>query len=83
MFGFYSHEDILPHLPCMFVCSDAGDSLNDCRIMFLTEIYKIEEPGSPGDVPAGAESPLKSRFRNGRDCRCEVKSTGLSVFSVC
>nr|6B9M_A Chain A, E3 ubiquitin-protein ligase UHRF1 [Danio rerio]6B9M_B Chain B, E3 ubiquitin-protein ligase UHRF1 [Danio rerio]6B9M_C Chain C, E3 ubiquitin-protein ligase UHRF1 [Danio rerio] len=25
---------------------DAGDSLNDCRIMFVTEIYKIEEPGS-------------------------------------
>uniref|UniRef100_A0A8B9RLX8 E3 ubiquitin-protein ligase UHRF n=1 Tax=Astyanax mexicanus TaxID=7994 RepID=A0A8B9RLX8_ASTMX len=25
---------------------DAGDSLNDCRIMFVSEIYKIEEPGS-------------------------------------
>lgn len=25
---------------------DAGDSLNDCRIKFVDEIYKIEEPGS-------------------------------------
>lgn len=47
-----------------FVCSDAGDSLNDCRIMFLTEIYKIEEPGSLGDTPAGSESPLKSRLKD-------------------
>lgn len=31
--------------------------------MFLTEIYKIEEPGSPGDAPAGSESPLKSGFK--------------------
>uniref|UniRef100_A0A3Q3E8S5 E3 ubiquitin-protein ligase UHRF n=1 Tax=Labrus bergylta TaxID=56723 RepID=A0A3Q3E8S5_9LABR len=26
------------------ILGDAGDSLNDCRIMFLTEIYKIEVP---------------------------------------
>lgn len=25
---------------------DAGDSLNDCRIILVDEIYKIEEPGS-------------------------------------
>uniref|UniRef100_A0A8D3DUN7 RING-type E3 ubiquitin transferase n=1 Tax=Scophthalmus maximus TaxID=52904 RepID=A0A8D3DUN7_SCOMX len=30
------------------ILGDAGDSLNDCRIMFVTEIYKIEEPGSLG-----------------------------------
>lgn len=30
--------------------------------MFLTEIYKIEEPGSLSDSPDGSESPLKSRF---------------------
>ena len=51
------------HLDIYFsVCSDAGDSLNDCRIMFLTEIYKIEEVGSLDETPAGSESPLKSRF---------------------
>ena len=49
---------------CFYVCSIAGDSLNDCRIRFLTEIYKIEEHGSLGDAPAGSESPLKSMFLN-------------------
>ncbi|KAM6963306.1 LOW QUALITY PROTEIN: E3 ubiquitin-protein ligase UHRF1 [Aplochiton taeniatus] len=42
---------------------DAGDSLNDCRIMFLTEIYKIEEPGAAD----GSESPLKRS--NGPECK--------------
>lgn len=49
------------------MCSDAGDSLNDCRIMFLTEIYKIEEPGSLSDAPPGTESPLKSKSLQGDD----------------
>lgn len=44
----------------LLYCREAGDSLNDCRIVFLTEIYKIEEPGSLTDTPAGSESPLKS-----------------------
>uniref|UniRef100_A0A8C8RYT3 E3 ubiquitin-protein ligase UHRF n=1 Tax=Pelusios castaneus TaxID=367368 RepID=A0A8C8RYT3_9SAUR len=35
---------------------DAGDSLNDCRIIFVDEIYKIEEPGS---VSPTSTSPLK------------------------
>lgn len=46
-----------------FIFSDAGDSLNDCQIMFLTEIYKIEEPGSPSEIIAGNESLLKSRLK--------------------
>ncbi|CAG00621.1 unnamed protein product [Tetraodon nigroviridis] len=49
------------------ILGDAGDSLNDCRIIFLTEIYKIEEAGSLGDVPAGSESPLKRS--NGPECK--------------
>lgn len=49
-----------PHWWVWFACRDVGDSLNDCQIIFLTEIYKIEEAGSLGDVPAGSESPLKS-----------------------
>lgn len=56
--------DSLANMPVYLVCSDAGDSLNDCRIMFVTEIYKIEEPGSLSDTPAGSESPLKSRFQS-------------------
>ncbi len=39
---------------------EAGDSLNDCRIKFVTEIYKIEEPGSSEDPGASSDSPLKS-----------------------
>jgi hypothetical protein len=40
----------------------AGDSLNDCRIMFLTEIYKIEEPGALDGSGVGSDSPLKSKL---------------------
>uniref|UniRef100_A0A4W6CP54 E3 ubiquitin-protein ligase UHRF n=1 Tax=Lates calcarifer TaxID=8187 RepID=A0A4W6CP54_LATCA len=45
------------------ILGDAGDSLNDCRIMFLTEIYKIEEPGSLSDDPPGSERS------NGPECK--------------
>uniref|UniRef100_A0A8C8H6N4 E3 ubiquitin-protein ligase UHRF n=1 Tax=Oncorhynchus tshawytscha TaxID=74940 RepID=A0A8C8H6N4_ONCTS len=46
---------------------DAGDSLNDCRIMFLTEIYKIEEPGALDESGVGSDSPLKRS--NGPECK--------------
>ncbi|CAL8393448.1 unnamed protein product [Boreogadus saida] len=46
---------------------EAGDSLNDCRIMFLTEIYKIEEAGGPDNSAPGSESPLKRS--NGPECK--------------
>uniref|UniRef100_A0A8C7ZAD0 E3 ubiquitin-protein ligase UHRF n=1 Tax=Oryzias sinensis TaxID=183150 RepID=A0A8C7ZAD0_9TELE len=49
------------------ILGDAGDSLNDCQIKFLTEIYKIEEPGCLSDTPAGSESPLKRS--NGPECK--------------
>ncbi|XP_053157653.1 E3 ubiquitin-protein ligase UHRF1 isoform X2 [Hemicordylus capensis] len=39
------------------VLGDAGDTLNDCRITLVEEIYKIEEPGCA--VPLTSESPLK------------------------
>uniref|UniRef100_A0A8C7EZE7 E3 ubiquitin-protein ligase UHRF n=1 Tax=Oncorhynchus kisutch TaxID=8019 RepID=A0A8C7EZE7_ONCKI len=42
---------------------DAGDSLNDCRIMFLTEIYKIEEPGSLDGSGVGSDRS------NGPECK--------------
>ncbi|XP_077464044.1 E3 ubiquitin-protein ligase UHRF1 [Stigmatopora argus] len=52
------------------ILGEAGDSLNDCRIPFVTEIYKIEEPGSQSDTPAGSESPMKRS--NGPECkRCK------------
>lgn len=37
-------------------CREAGDSLNDCRIILVDEIYKIEEPGSTCPLSA---RPLK------------------------
>ncbi|KFW12472.1 E3 ubiquitin-protein ligase UHRF1, partial [Eurypyga helias] len=43
---------------------DAGDSLNDCRIILVDEIYKIEEPGSACPISA---SPLKRQ--NGPVCK--------------
>lgn len=45
---------------CCLSCRDAGDSLNDCRIMFINEMYKIEEPGSSEGTAAASDSPLKS-----------------------
>ncbi|KAM4709156.1 E3 ubiquitin-protein ligase UHRF1-like isoform 1-T2 [Discoglossus pictus] len=43
----------------------AGDTLNDCRIIFVDEIYKIEELGS---LPLSAlESPQKRQ--NGPECK--------------
>lgn len=68
VFVFFAYTVYCVALTLMVCCfhaySDAGDSLNDCRIIFLSEIYKIEEPGSPSDLPAGSESPLKSMFKN-------------------
>ncbi|XP_062868668.1 E3 ubiquitin-protein ligase UHRF1 isoform X1 [Trichomycterus rosablanca] len=46
---------------------DAGDSLNDCRILFVSEIYKIEEPGSSEGPAAASDSPLKRS--NGPECK--------------
>uniref|UniRef100_A0A8C1LIV8 E3 ubiquitin-protein ligase UHRF n=1 Tax=Cyprinus carpio TaxID=7962 RepID=A0A8C1LIV8_CYPCA len=59
---------------------EAGDSLNDCRIMFVTEIYKIEEPGcseGPGassDRSNGPECKVckDDPKKNCRMCNCHV-----------
>jgi len=40
-------------------CREAGDSLNDCRIIFVDDIYKIEEPGSVCPISA---RPLKREY---------------------
>ncbi|XP_043909983.1 E3 ubiquitin-protein ligase UHRF1 [Protopterus annectens] len=47
------------------VLGAAGDSLNDCKIIFVDEVFKIEEPGS--SVSAGAHSPAKRQ--NGPECK--------------
>ncbi|XP_069815523.1 E3 ubiquitin-protein ligase UHRF1-like [Dendropsophus ebraccatus] len=43
---------------------EAGDSLDDCRIKFVDEIYKIEEPGSSAQ---SSEPPPKRQ--NGPECK--------------
>ncbi|XP_053228890.1 E3 ubiquitin-protein ligase UHRF1 [Podarcis raffonei] len=63
--GFWYDAEILQkretrtykELYAKIVLGDAGDTLNDCRITLVDEIYKIEEPGCA--VPLTAESPLK------------------------
>uniref|UniRef100_A0A8C6NZA4 E3 ubiquitin-protein ligase UHRF n=1 Tax=Nothobranchius furzeri TaxID=105023 RepID=A0A8C6NZA4_NOTFU len=54
---------------------DAGDSLNDCRIMFVTEIYKIEEPGSSSDAPLFVCDlhPLGSSGPECKHCKDDLK----------
>uniref|UniRef100_A0A673AC14 E3 ubiquitin-protein ligase UHRF n=1 Tax=Sphaeramia orbicularis TaxID=375764 RepID=A0A673AC14_9TELE len=60
------------------ILGDAGDSLNDCRIMFHTEIYKIEEPGSLNDAPAGRSNGPECKHckddpkKNCRWCNCHI-----------
>ncbi|KAM4809973.1 E3 ubiquitin-protein ligase UHRF1 [Rhinophrynus dorsalis] len=44
---------------------DAGDTLNDCKITFVNEVYKIEEPGNP--PLSSSESPQKRQ--NGPECK--------------
>uniref|UniRef100_A0A8C6NZ84 E3 ubiquitin-protein ligase UHRF n=1 Tax=Nothobranchius furzeri TaxID=105023 RepID=A0A8C6NZ84_NOTFU len=55
---------------------DAGDSLNDCRIMFVTEIYKIEEPGSSSDILVCFGPECKhckdDLKKNCRWCNCHI-----------
>uniref|UniRef100_A0A8C2PVV7 E3 ubiquitin-protein ligase UHRF n=1 Tax=Cyprinus carpio TaxID=7962 RepID=A0A8C2PVV7_CYPCA len=52
---------------------EAGDSLNDCRIMFVTEIYKIEEPGcSEGSNGPECKVCKDDPKKNCRMCNCHV-----------
>lgn len=61
---------------------DAGDSLNDCKIMFLTEIYKIEEPGAADGSAEGSDSPMKRS--NGPECKhCKDNPTKACRWCNC
>nr|XP_009934585.1 PREDICTED: E3 ubiquitin-protein ligase UHRF1 [Opisthocomus hoazin] len=70
--GFWYDAEILQkretkmikELNAKILLGDAGDSLNDCRITLVDEIYKIEEPGSACPLSA---SPLKRQ--NGPVCK--------------
>uniref|UniRef100_A0A8C5DCE1 E3 ubiquitin-protein ligase UHRF n=1 Tax=Gouania willdenowi TaxID=441366 RepID=A0A8C5DCE1_GOUWI len=54
------------------ILGDAGDSLNDCRILFLTEIYKIEEPGSPRSNGPECKHCKDDLKKNCRWCNCNI-----------
>ncbi|KAM9215419.1 E3 ubiquitin-protein ligase UHRF1 isoform 1-T1 [Leptosomus discolor] len=70
--GFWYDAEILQkretkmikEINAKILLGDAGDSLNDCRITLVDEIYKIEEPGSACPISA---SPLKRQ--NGPVCK--------------
>ncbi|NXI99079.1 UHRF1 ligase, partial [Psophia crepitans] len=70
--GFWYDAEILQkretkmtkEINAKILLGDAGDSLNDCRITLVDEIYKIEEPGSACPLSA---SPLKRQ--NGPVCK--------------
>eukprot|EP00076_Gallus_gallus_P034549 XP_025000087.1 E3 ubiquitin-protein ligase UHRF1 isoform X2 [Gallus gallus] len=62
--GFWYDAEILQkretklirEINAKILLGEAGDSLNDCRIIFVDDIYKIEEPGSVCPISA---RPLK------------------------
>ncbi|XP_052555881.1 E3 ubiquitin-protein ligase UHRF1 isoform X2 [Tympanuchus pallidicinctus] len=62
--GFWYDAEILQkretklirEINAKILLGEAGDSLNDCRIKFVDDIYKIEEPGSVCPISA---RPLK------------------------
>ncbi|XP_062474738.1 E3 ubiquitin-protein ligase UHRF1 isoform X1 [Pezoporus occidentalis] len=65
--GFWYDAEILQkremkmikEINAKILLGDAGDSLNDCRIILVDEIYKIEEPGSACPLTA---PPAKRRI---------------------
>uniref|UniRef100_A0A8C9F499 E3 ubiquitin-protein ligase UHRF n=1 Tax=Pavo cristatus TaxID=9049 RepID=A0A8C9F499_PAVCR len=69
--GFWYDAEILQkretklirEINAKILLGEAGDSLNDCRIIFVDDIYKIEEPGSVCPISA---RPLK---RDGPVCK--------------
>uniref|UniRef100_A0A8C8AVG7 E3 ubiquitin-protein ligase UHRF n=1 Tax=Otus sunia TaxID=257818 RepID=A0A8C8AVG7_9STRI len=70
--GFWYDAEILQkretkmikEINAKILLGDAGDSLNDCKIILVDEIYKIEEPGSTCPISA---RPLKRQ--NGPVCK--------------
>ncbi|KAJ7414627.1 E3 ubiquitin-protein ligase UHRF1 [Pitangus sulphuratus] len=59
--GFWYDAEILQkretkmtrEINAKILLGEAGDSLNDCTITLVDEIYKIEEPGTASPIPSG------------------------------
>lgn len=56
-FGVIGETGPLVILTGLFSCR--GDSLNDCRIVFVDEVFKIERPGEGNPM---VENPMRSEF---------------------
>uniref|UniRef100_A0A7N9ASH4 E3 ubiquitin-protein ligase UHRF n=1 Tax=Mastacembelus armatus TaxID=205130 RepID=A0A7N9ASH4_9TELE len=54
------------------ILGDAGDSLNDCRIVFLNEIYKIEEHGSLRSNGPECKHCKDNPNKNCQWCNCHI-----------
>uniref|UniRef100_A0A8C2P7C5 E3 ubiquitin-protein ligase UHRF n=1 Tax=Capra hircus TaxID=9925 RepID=A0A8C2P7C5_CAPHI len=67
-------DDIIYH-----VKYDEGDSLNDCRIVFVDEVFKIERPGEGNPM---VENPM--RRKSGPSCKhCKDDERKLCRMCAC
>uniref|UniRef100_A0A8C8ANB5 E3 ubiquitin-protein ligase UHRF n=1 Tax=Otus sunia TaxID=257818 RepID=A0A8C8ANB5_9STRI len=88
--GFWYDAEILQkretkmikEINAKILLGDAGDSLNDCKIILVDEIYKIEEPGSTCPisseadcgffVPTGQNGPVCKACKDNPNKTCRI-----------
>ncbi|NWV55300.1 UHRF1 ligase, partial [Daphoenositta chrysoptera] len=82
--GFWYDAEILQkretkmtrELNAKILLGEAGDSLNDCTIILVDEIYKIEEPGTASPISAGTpkrqSGPVCKACKDNPDKTCRV-----------
>uniref|UniRef100_A0A8D2LQ20 E3 ubiquitin-protein ligase UHRF n=1 Tax=Varanus komodoensis TaxID=61221 RepID=A0A8D2LQ20_VARKO len=79
--GFWYDAEILhkretrtyKELYAKIVLGDAGDTLNDCRITLVEEIYKIEEPGCAIPLTAERQSgPVCKQCKDNPNKTCRI-----------
>uniref|UniRef100_A0A663MYX2 E3 ubiquitin-protein ligase UHRF n=1 Tax=Athene cunicularia TaxID=194338 RepID=A0A663MYX2_ATHCN len=87
--GFWYDAEILQkretkmikEINAKILLGDAGDSLNDCRIILVDEIYKIEEPGSTCPIsapdcdfflPTGQNGPVCKACKDNPNKTCRI-----------
>ncbi|NXS53377.1 UHRF1 ligase, partial [Brachypteracias leptosomus] len=82
--GFWYDAEILQkretkmtrEINARILLGEAGDSLNDCTITLVDEIYKIEEPGSASPISAGTlkrqNGPVCKACKDNPNKKCRV-----------
>ncbi|NXQ26810.1 UHRF1 ligase, partial [Alaudala cheleensis] len=82
--GFWYDAEILQkreskvsrELSAKILLGEAGDSLNDCTIILVDEIYKIEEPGTASPISAGTpkrqSGPMCKACKDNPNKTCRV-----------